>query len=157
MSYNSCTDCTANCTHCMCCTRSPLQKPITSCLLCLFRSRQTLGSRVRAGPASLHHPPGGTWVHHHPSPLRGERFALHIAEPPPFGVRAPSPLGLDPRLCPRSSPCGLSSRPAGVRDPASPRPFRLRPMRCLPASSNPVPAAYSFLRSAPSAAQAPCQ
>lgn len=79
MSYNSCTDCTANCTHCMCCTRSPLQKPITSCLLCLFRSRQTLGSRVRAGPASLHHPPGGTWVHHHPSPLRGERAARACA------------------------------------------------------------------------------
>ena len=135
MSYNSCTGCTANCTHCMCCTRSPLQKPIAPRIRAFCRSGKDHSDLVSEwAPLSLHHPPGGTWVHHHPSPLRGERAAracaasrIYIAEPPPFGVRAPSPLGLDPRLCPRSSPCGLSSRPAGVavrdRDPASPRPF----------------------------------
>ena len=63
-------------------------------ILAFYRSGKDHSDLVsERAPLSLHHPPGGTWVHHHPSPLRGERAAracasrsasrIYIADPPP--------------------------------------------------------------------------
>ena len=119
-----------------------------------FRTRRIRRSSHERDPASLHHPPGGTRVHHRPSPLRGERAARASASrfillnPPPglpvvhqpARIRSLAPpcdrLLHSSILAPRSARKRfrrLFSLPSKhVRPGRGPRLFVCCPARCLP-------------------------
>ena len=117
-----------------------------------FRTRRIHRSSHERDPASLHHPPGGTRVHHRPSPLRGERAARASA----------SRFIL---LNPPSGACRLCTSPARSRSLAppcdrllhssilAPRPARKRIRRLfsLPSKYAPSGPRPSTLRLLPSA------
>ncbi len=79
-----------------------------------FRTRLIHRLSHERDPATLHHPPGGIRIHQRPSPLRGERFALHFAEPALLGLPVVHQRRWEPILGPamRSPPAFLDSRPA---------------------------------------------
>ena len=140
------THCTNACTDCTHCT-SHRFKSVCDCLFpafSLWTESAAPSALIPRSLRSLHHPPDGTLVHHHPAAAYAAASALRAhALRASFCWTTLRASGRAPDLCQLS----LRFRPASVD--SRPSTLRLLPARCLPASSDLANSSQSSCRRAP--------